>query len=223
VIDRGGWCDYLGMNCNALAPFTLALGLLVSACDTPPTDESNDEQGTETTDESGDETDDTESSSDDAESTTGDGLECECIPEQADNEQPMPPSCGEPLCDIVSEEDGFEGVPTLATPEALECALTALRDRTPGYVRWGSVFNGGQFSEHGYVLIYANGEAVHREWGAQDLSYVVEPARRFELPDPSHYEACLANADDHERYYCLRQIPIPSIEECEAGWSESDT
>ncbi|MFV8750792.1 hypothetical protein ACNOYE_09600 [Nannocystaceae bacterium ST9] len=167
------------------------------------------------------------SSSDDAETTSSssdDGVvreECECIPDQELYDPPMMPTCGELLCPTVSQVDGIEGVPELATPEALICALTALRDRTPGIVTWDSTFNGGQFSEHGYVLIYETGEAVFREWGANDLSYDVTPALRFELPAPEHYDACLANPDDYDRYYCLRQQPNPSLAICDAGWSES--
>lgn len=214
------------------SPLAFALlGLLASACDKP---EPNDELGSETGDaESDDSTDgatetgssssDTADTADTSTTDTGDGMECECIAEQPDYEAPMMPVCGEILCGSVREVDGQEGVPELATPDELACALTALRDRTPGIVTWSSTFNGGQFSQTGYVLIYANGEAVRREWGANDLSYDVDPALRFQLHDAAYYDACLANPDDSARYYCLREYANPSIAECEAGWSESDS
>jgi hypothetical protein len=233
----------MGMNRCFPVPLSLALfGLLASACDTPEDNETNDEAETETETDTGEsdstdgETESGTTSSDDAESSssstsddadtmdtadTGDP-ECECIAEQEEYEQPMLPLCGEPLCDVVNQVwDDLESDPIVTTPEALECALTALRDRTPGYVQWGSDYNTGQFSEYGYVLIQDDGEAIWREWGANDLTYDASAALRFELPDPSHYDACLANPDAHERYSCLRYPPIPSLAECEAGWSDS--
>ncbi len=212
---------------------TLAmLGLLASACDAPASDETNDELGAEASEsdesdgstgtESSTSSSDTADTADTTDTTTSDGMECECIAEQPDYEPPMMPLCGETLCPTVSQVDGQEGVPELATPEALVCALTALRERTPGIVTWSSTFNGGQFSDTGYVLIQANGEAVRREWGAEDLSYDVDPALRFELHDAAYYDACLADLDDSARYYCLREYPNPSLAICEAGWSESD-
>lgn len=225
-------------------PLALALlGLLTCACTTPET--ANDELGNETTGtESGDatdetefessseETDATESSSDDVDTvdtTDGtDGEPCECIAEQAEGETPMMPICGDELCGevLVADDPMAEfGEKLVTTPEELECALTALRDRTPGIVTWSGSFNGGQFSDNGYILIYADGQAVRREWGANDLSYDVDPALRFDLLDPQHYTDCLALPTDDERYSCLRAYPSPNPPPvvCEAGWSESDS
>jgi hypothetical protein len=209
--------------------------------------ETEDTETDGSTDESDESESDSSSSSDDAESSSSssssddvdtadtledtaesdtDGDQCECIPEQEDYEPPMMPTCGDMLCDSVnSADDPDEEFGKLVTnPEALECALIALRDRTPGIVAWSSSFNGGQFSDTGYVLIDATGEAIRREWGANDLSYDVDPALRFDLPEPSYYEDCLANPTDSERYYCLRAYPAPDPAPfvCEAGWSESD-
>ncbi|MBZ5709947.1 hypothetical protein [Nannocystis pusilla] len=92
-------------------------------------------------------------------------------------------------------------------PEALACALTALRDRTPGIIGWNcGEHSGDMFSDSGYVLIGADGTAIRRHWGAYDLSWTVWRAEQGALPDPDVFEQCLADADDANRYECLRKF-----------------
>jgi hypothetical protein len=242
VIDRPRRWHILGMP--RPAPLALALlGLLATACETPESDESNDEQATETeTDESDgttDESDSTsESSSDDAESSSDDadtmdttettetteGTQCECIPPTMEDLWPEFPSCGDALCDVamvVADPESEWEEPMIANPEAVDCALMALRDRTPGVLTWDEEYSFGMYTESGYVLIYDGGEAVHRDWGVDDLNYWASEALRFELLAPEVYEACLADPDPLSRYGCLTAPPQVELEVCDPGWEHS--
>jgi hypothetical protein len=153
---------------------------------------------------------------------------CDCIPDDAPSGSesswtaPSGPTCGKELCAIVqasegeleNEESGF----MLVNPDALECALEALRDRSPGIVRWTWSDEYGQYSEDGYILVQPEGTAVHRSWGAQDLSWVAEDARAGELPDAQYYDDCLAQPDAQVRFDCLRDVVIEEPTICDEGW-----
>jgi hypothetical protein len=153
---------------------------------------------------------------------------CECILDEegegAEPTIPSLPSCGEPLCGDVSgscdgscDESPFE----LAYPEALECALVALRDRTPGILTWSWSGNAGQYDDDGYVLINADGTVVRRNWGWSDLSYQAERAELGELPPAEHFDACLADPDDLARFDCMRAELDSMLGVCDEGWSHS--
>ena len=149
---------------------------------------------------------------------------CECIPDDVNKgnpDTPSSPTCGEALCPDVSLScSGYcsDGEAVLDDAAALECALTALRDRTPGLVTWSWRENVGQYEDDGYVLVNADGTAVRRNWGWSDLEYEASSAVLGELPPPEHFDACLAEADDNARFECLRGALGPSIETCDEGW-----
>jgi hypothetical protein len=117
----------------------------------------------------------------------------------------------------VYEAGGF----VVSNPEALDCALMALRDRSPGIVRWSWSENGGQFSDEGYILVQPEGTAVHRSWGANDLSWETSDAQAGELPSAQHYEDCLAQTDTLVRFDCLRELAITQPTICDEGWQYS--
>lgn len=164
---------------------------------------------------------------------------CPCIePEEEGGwgDEPSLPICGEPVCptveigkignapispcdDAVKEGDA---VP-LMNPEALTCALTALRDRTPGLIGWNcGDHQGDMFSDSGYVLIGADGVAIRRHWGAYDLSWTVWRAEQGALPDPDVFEQCLASGDDATRWECLRNFLMGEpILVCDELWGVS--
>jgi hypothetical protein len=150
---------------------------------------------------------------------------CECVPDEPPqmgwDVEPSLPTCGEELCPIVNASGSeFEGTNfTLTNPEALECALMALRDRSPGIVRWTWEENGGQFSDTGYILVQPEGTGVHRNWGAEDLAWVVREARAGELPSAQYYDDCLAEADAEARFRCLRKVVIEEPTICDEAWS----
>jgi hypothetical protein len=153
---------------------------------------------------------------------------CECILDEAevaeDASIPSLPTCGESLCgDVSGSCDGWcdESPFELPSPEALECALVALRDRTPGIVTWSWSGNAGQYDEDGYVLINADGTAVRRSWGWSDLLYQADQAELGALPPAEHFDACLADPDDLARFDCMRASLDSTLGVCDEGWSYS--
>ena len=149
---------------------------------------------------------------------------CACIVDDPKGEWgtvPSDPLCGETLCPIVQAGCGvdIDCEIVVMNPEALTCALTALRDRTPGIVRWTWDDGFGQFSDDGYVLIYADGTAIRRHWGEQDLSYEVSEAQWGTLPNACAFAMCLAAGSDGVRFDCMRMFPLaaPNVV-CDEGW-----
>jgi len=166
--------------------------------------------------------------------TPGTILGCECIVDDAlegTSETPSAPLCGESNCPNVSAScaslgcsDEFEpaGGIMLGDPEALTCALTALRDRTPGMVTWSLSQLEGQYDNSGYVVVNDDGTAVRRSWGWSDLDYNVSDAVLGALPPADHFDACLAEADPLARFDCLRGALASMDEICDAGWYYGD-
>ncbi len=150
---------------------------------------------------------------------------CACIvddPEGDFGTVPSDPLCGEALCPIIQAvciQDIDCTSITVTNPEALTCALTALRDRTPGIVRWSWEENGGQYSDDGYVLIRGDGTAIRRHWGAFDIGYEVFDALWGTMPGACAFAMCLAVGSDEVRLDCVRRFPLaaPNVV-CDAGW-----
>jgi hypothetical protein len=150
---------------------------------------------------------------------------CECILDDTTEQEwaePSLPTCGEDLCATVEASGSeFEGNFVLTNPEALDCALMALRDRSPGLVRWSWQENGGQFSDFGYILVQPEGTVVHRRWGAEDLGWEVSDAQAGELASAQHYDDCLAQTDVLVRFDCLRDLALAPVTVCDEGWTSS--
>ena len=144
--------------------------------------------------------------------------DCPCILDNEKGDEVALPTCAESLCAVVEVGCGIDCPDfMLQTPEALTCALEALRDRTPGLLRWS--FNVELTNDAGYVWIHDDGSAIRRNWGGQDLTYVVGPAQIVELPDSEVYAQCLADASDQARFDCLRQMLANEQDPvCDAGW-----
>ena len=174
-----------------------------------------------TTDTSTDTTTDTTETTTDT--TTGEQPPgCECVVDDPGVEDvPTPPSpliCGDDLCPMLVANYDFDlNDYALENPEDLECVLTALRDRTPGVIRWVDD-DGGQFTDYGYILIAEDGGAIRRNWGAQDLSYVVSPAELGSLHLPMVYEDCLVLDMDMDKYFCAKQHLASVDLVCDEGW-----
>lgn len=148
---------------------------------------------------------------------------CECIiDETSEASGPWWPTCGEELCDIVNFESSESGDFILMNPEALDCALMALRDRSPGVVRWSWNREYGQYTDIGYVLVHPEGTAARRSWGAQDLSWTMDDALAGELPSAQHYDDCLADSSPAVRFGCLANTSIPNATVCAYGWTRSN-
>ena len=152
-----------------------------------------------------------------------DAPDCPCIPTREEGEQssPLEPTCGAELCPKITGGDSFgTGDFEITNPEALECALEALRDRTPGIIRWDAQYEGGQSESIGYVLIDADGQGFSRDWGWQDLTFIAEDALRGPLKDASAFDACLGNANPVVQLDCVRNALESTTEICDPEWYE---
>ena len=142
---------------------------------------------------------------------------CMCIADQSmDQSTPLAPTCGTLLCPRADYD--YDNPEQLPNTDDIDCALTALRDRTPGFVRWYVSSGGGQETDEGYILINADGTAVHRHWGNADLAFIADDAVFGELRPAADYDACLANADPLQRLACLRQTLASESAVCDPGW-----
>jgi hypothetical protein len=110
---------------------------------------------------------------------------------------------------------------TLEDPAALECALTALRDRTPGRIDWDYTSDRGFYSGNGYILILEDGRSVRRSWSLYDLDFDVGDAELGELEDAAVFDACLAETDDIMRFDCMRSALASVTAVCNEGWTGS--
>lgn len=151
---------------------------------------------------------------------------CECILDEIPtdpNSGPAAPTCGESICPLVSGGCGDEScdgiVPfMLDDPAALECALVALRDRTPGLLTWSYSESSGFITQDGYLLIDEDVTVVWRDWIREDLNFTVSDAVLGELPPAATYEACLADPVDVSRFNCLTEPLATQLGVCDEGW-----
>lgn len=143
---------------------------------------------------------------------------CDCIPAQSSGE-PQSPSCGERICDPLYATDDSPGQPkAVSNPEAVTCALEALRDRSPGIIMWEVSQFEGQYTQEGYIMIHDDGTAVRRSFGYEDLAFSADPAEHGELPAAGDYEACLAETDEAARFDCVTRGLASVSESCDQGW-----
>lgn len=146
---------------------------------------------------------------------------CACIVDEAAQTEwvePMSPTCAEQLCSHISSGEGADGS-FYVDSSAVDCALEALRDRTPGWIAWSSGTDSDDSLSGGYILIQPEGTAVFREWDADGLPAVVSDATAGELPSAAHYEDCLAEPDDIARYNCVRNTELTTTMVCNSGWT----
>lgn len=158
---------------------------------------------------------------------------CACIMSEDGGVFPSDPICGALLCPLVEvtceDNDGPWGLAecrsgsatlTVSDPDALTCALEALRDRTEGFARW--VGNRPeQSSDYGYVSINADGRGVARAWSIYDLDYAAGDAVLGELDPAATFEACLGADDEATRFFCLVDALADPIAICDPGWEGS--
>lgn len=125
--------------------------------------------------------------------TTGDDMAiaaaCDCVGEKANPDFPLGPGCGEDLCPQATDTLTSQG-----------CVLEALRDRTPGIVRW---YREGT---SGYLLIAGGGDfGVLRTAKQQPLCTEYSDATIAGLKDADVYAACLAGDDPAARLACIAE------------------
>jgi len=165
---------------------------------------------------------------DDAGPPTDTAAACECIRDDqgAHSEIPSAPTCGEGPCPtVLGSCRSCEDVPPLelsVDTAALECALVALRDRTPGLITWRWDIESGYGTDEGYLLVREDGTTVRRIWEGLDLGFQASDAVFGELPPPEVFDACLAEPDDQDRFDCLRLELETQHGVCDEGWSCAD-
>lgn len=146
---------------------------------------------------------------------------CDCIVDEDPvdlNSAPSGPTCGEEICPVVTgecEAPCGDGAFALDDPTAIECALTALRDRTPGLLRW-DVSEPAHYE--GYVLIHEDGTVVRRGWAREDLTFTVSKAIHGDPWPVDYYETCMAD-DDDSRFNCLATALEVVHSTCDEGWA----
>ena len=164
--------------------------------------------------------------------TNGAHPDCECVVDE--DQQGVPPdipACVELTCPVVRAElcygcdEGTTGEPETGggevDPSALDCALTALRDRSPGLLQWELDIDSGYGFDGGYVLIKEDGRAIVRTWSWLDLGGETQAAVLGELPASSEFDACLALDDEEQRFECLRSTSVSSELVCDGRWDSS--
>jgi hypothetical protein len=104
-------------------------------------------------------------------------------------------------------------------PEAVDCALMALRDRTPGILTWHYSLN-ILVESSGYMQITEDGRGVNRRWGVDDKSFQISDAELGELSPADYYDACLAEPEAIMRYYCVTTNLVTIDDLCDEGWSD---
>jgi len=104
--------------------------------------------------------------------------------------------------------------------EALSCALTALRDRTPGLIIYGGEEPGGQCGLEGCpgrsttVAIAADGTALSQSCRKEPLQDESGSAGVGPLWPPEYFQECLDRPVPSDRYACLGDILETSTPAC---------
>lgn len=130
--------------------------------------------------------------------------------------------CGADLCPVIAASCPTEcGVDFAVDEAALTCALEALRDGTPGAIRW-SFTPAPASGDEGVIYILADRLAIRGVSSLTQGCGTAEATVHGPLPGPAVYEACLASASQPERFDCARQalaavgiLCVPSDNACD--------
>ncbi|MFV8750787.1 hypothetical protein ACNOYE_09575 [Nannocystaceae bacterium ST9] len=205
-------------NMKFCASLSLSIGLF--GCEVGNKDIGADEAGATETDTTETDTTDTDTA-DTSGSDTGPAIMagCECIEDQPEFATPSPPTCGESICPHTTVIIDEEVLVNPEASEAIDCMLTALRDRTPGLLGWEANI-GPQAHEYGYVLVGDDGLAARRRWGSEDKGLTVSDSLHGELQPAATYQACLDDPDPVARYECIGLELASTDAVCDEGWIE---
>ncbi|MCB9705699.1 MAG: hypothetical protein H6711_27785 [Myxococcales bacterium] len=185
----------------------IAAAMLASACG----GEGDDTSATTTTTTTGETTTTTTTAGETSSTTSEDpqaALEAACACLDASPNAPFPAACGPTLCTLAEDD-----------PATLTCGLTALRDRTPGYLFWSEAK-----TDHA-ILILADGRGI-RQRSTETMGfatcYQIAAATHGALETAAYYDACLVS-DPAVRWACVTDPlwPVEMPPTCVNGWEWS--
>jgi hypothetical protein len=151
--------------------------------------------------------------------------DCACLPDVAQPTGDMlaTPSCMPMLCAVEASceafrtSDCYPRESLMVDERALSCALTALRERTPGVVRWNLDVSLGFANRNGYVVILPDGRLITRSASREDRGQTLGDAIIGAPPTVASFDECLADPDLRSRFDCLVfDAGAPSVV-CEDG------
>lgn len=145
--------------------------------------------------------------------STGDGVPDLCACDGGD--------CGlsPTLCDtLVGYCDlscGSDSSPAVDNESALQCALVALRDRTPGDIAWSATTcSDGPCGEGVLLRILADGTALRYPSLETIFCTSNGPDTHNTLKEPDYFKGCLAKPDPGERFLCVIDATATELAEC---------
>jgi hypothetical protein len=128
--------------------------------------------------------------------------ECACVDDMGTL------SCASPLCpaitgDCLMGEFGQCQGGWDYDEAAIECALLAARDGTPGTLTWYFSPDTGFSSHGGFFHIVEQRRAIHQSRSWFDLGGDVSDTILWQMRDAAHFDGCLALSGTCERLGCL--------------------
>ncbi|MDC0668626.1 hypothetical protein [Nannocystis radixulma] len=130
-------------------------------------------------------------------------------------------TCVEQLCEnfgVSCDDDECAPGHPVDNEDAVQCALEALRDRTPGTIRWYSrvlLHDTGNDSGHDTtVRIRPDGSVIVHVISRADRCTIYDPVTANSLPEPAYFEGCLGLATAPERFECLTAAQLDELVEC---------
>jgi hypothetical protein len=147
--------------------------------------------------------------------------ECACVDDMGKL------SCESPLCPVITGdclmEDFGECIGGWDYDEAaIECALLAARDGTPGTLRWYRSANGGYSYHSGFFHIVEQRRVIRQSRYWVDLGGDVSDTVLWQMRDAAHFDGCLALTGTCERIDCLFSgMTDTALSLCLPGFVES--
>jgi len=127
--------------------------------------------------------------------------------------------CGPSLCPSVTAKCDIDCELPPSAEADLQCALEALRDRTPGRIGWSGDYPGiGDWSTA--VAILSDGTARRDSTMDGGLCVQSGPVTHDTLKEPAYFEGCLAEPDLQERFACARAAFADTLAVCEAAYCQ---
>lgn len=115
-------------------------------------------------------------------------------------------------CDGHCDQSFWAGVDNEA---ALQCALLALRDRTPGDIGWlAGIVSDGPDTEQSTLRILADGTVLRYPSFTTIFGSACGPDTHDTLKPPDYFSGCLAMPDPADRFLCMVKATDAELAEC---------